>query len=250
MTAKLNHLTQLKLKELIDTANSHYHKNFSIPGFDFSLKGTTAGVAVVGRWLIQLNKTLFEENEKEFLDQVIGHELAHLLAGALFGRKIAPHGKEWKSVMQTLGLRVETKHSLNVENSMRSSKIFKYVCACQEHLISLRKQNSMSRTNGKLQCKSCNTVLKYSGEYKENDAWKKGPIPKPPATKTKPKVKSTSNSKKVLQPFKHPSQIEYVTTRQIAILTNLVRTGKIGFIPFKGLTKNAADAIIRAALKL
>ncbi|MFO6295826.1 SprT-like domain-containing protein, partial [Pseudomonas aeruginosa] len=42
---------------------------------------------------------LLLENQREFIDEVVPHELAHLLVWQHFGR-VAPHGKEWKWMME------------------------------------------------------------------------------------------------------------------------------------------------------
>ncbi len=53
-----------------------------------------------GRHLITVNATL---NQYRFLITLI-HEIAHLVAFEKFGRRIKPHGKEWKQTFQYLML--------------------------------------------------------------------------------------------------------------------------------------------------
>jgi SprT protein len=44
---------------------------------------------------------LLLENQQAFIDEVVPHELAHLLVWKHFGR-VAPHGKEWKWMMESV----------------------------------------------------------------------------------------------------------------------------------------------------
>lgn len=234
----------IKLVSLVKHAEAIYRQKFKIPSVSYDLKGTVAGTATYKTWSIQLNPILFDENEKEFLDQVVGHELAHLLAIEMYGNKIAHHGKEWKSVMSALGLRVEVKHKFNVENTLRTSKIFKYKCNCKEHLFTLRKHNStLKKKYTKLICNVCKGDVVYTGFFKENGVWQKEEFEK--------RSKNTIISKIAL-PGKLPAptkEIEYATESQINLLKDLVTRHVIPFVPFKGLTKEKAREIISQALK-
>lgn len=50
------------------------------------------------------------ENQQAFIDEVVPHELAHLLVWKHFGR-VAPHGKEWKWMMEAvLGVPARRTH--------------------------------------------------------------------------------------------------------------------------------------------
>ncbi len=50
---------------------------------------------------IRLNPVLLLENSEAFIEEVVPHELAHLLVWKHFGR-VAPHGKEWKWMMESV----------------------------------------------------------------------------------------------------------------------------------------------------
>jgi SprT protein len=99
------------------------HK-LSIPELkvEFTLKGTTAGKAFIGRNKIALNPTLLRENPEAFLKRTPGHEVAHFATYALhgfkdkLGNKIQPHGKEWQVMMWSLGLNNTRCHSYNTDN--------------------------------------------------------------------------------------------------------------------------------------
>lgn len=74
------------------------------PTVSFDLRGTTAGQAFPGKNHIRLNGQLLNDNTDDFIEQVVGHEWAHLAAIHLHGQKIRSHGPEWKRVMQSLSL--------------------------------------------------------------------------------------------------------------------------------------------------
>ncbi len=97
-----------------------------LPRFDvrFGLKGTTAGMAYIGRSLIQYNPTLLEENEEVFLRQTVGHEVVHHAAYALHGNDIKGHGREWQSMMWKVGLPNNRCHTYDTSNvPTRISKV-------------------------------------------------------------------------------------------------------------------------------
>ena len=52
-------------------------------------------------WEIRLNPVLLLENQQPFIDEVVPHELAHLLVFRQFGR-VAPHGREWRWMMESV----------------------------------------------------------------------------------------------------------------------------------------------------
>lgn len=237
----------LKLVSLVKLAETVYKRKFKVPPVSYDLKGTVAGTATYKTWSIQLNPILFDENEKEFLDQVVGHEFAHLLAVALYGPAITHHGKEWKSVMAAMGLRVEVKHRFNVENTLRTSKIFKYKCNCKEHLFTLRRHNSILKKKFvKIFCNVCKGSVEYTGAFKEKGVWQSEKL----LTQNKPTLLS-----KIILPGEsgraYPVKVEteYATESQLKLLKELVSRHVVPFVPFKGLTKEKAREIISQALK-
>ena len=86
---------------------------------DFELakiKPSAAGQAV-GKINVQLNHILLEDNPIEMLNQVITHEIAHLVAAQVFeanGVAIAGHGPEWKEIMRRLGKPPDRYHKFDV----------------------------------------------------------------------------------------------------------------------------------------
>jgi predicted SprT family Zn-dependent metalloprotease len=87
------------------------------PQIIFSITGTTAGRAHIGRNLIEFNPVLLRDNSDEFLNRTPGHEVAHLAAHLKFGHKIRAHGDEWCKCMWCLGLPAIRCHNYDTTNA-------------------------------------------------------------------------------------------------------------------------------------
>lgn len=151
LRAKLN-LAQQKLKQI-----------FPEPTLNYKQRGTTAGSAYLKEWEIRLNAVLLIENGDSFINEVIPHELAHLLVYQVFGRKgIAPHGKEWKWMMEHV-LDVPAKRTHRFEVTSVKSRTFTYHCACSTtHELTIRRHNKIVRGENQYLCRKCGEVLKQN----------------------------------------------------------------------------------------
>jgi SprT protein len=87
------------LREHLAKANLKLERRYAEPTLVYQQRGTSAGTAWLEKNEIRLNPVLLLENQQEFIDEVVPHELAHLLVWQHFGR-VAPHGKEWKWMME------------------------------------------------------------------------------------------------------------------------------------------------------
>ena len=98
---------------LIKAESEYPNKNFDIPVIKYDLKGVVAGQCIyIG--IIRLNSFLLRENLEDFLENTIPHEVAHYIAVKVFGSLIKPHGKEWKMIMNLLGVFPVRCHSYDV----------------------------------------------------------------------------------------------------------------------------------------
>lgn len=97
----LQQLIMRVLRNKFITASNKLAKTFNEPLINYLQKGTIAGSAHLQAWEIRLNPVLLIENSEIFINQVIPHELAHLLVYHCLS-KTAPHGKEWKWMITTI----------------------------------------------------------------------------------------------------------------------------------------------------
>jgi SprT protein len=107
---------------------------------------------------IRLNPVLLMENQQTFIDEVVPHELAHLLVWKHFGR-VAPHGKEWKWMMEAvLGVPARRTHKFEVQSVRKNT--FPYRCRCQLHQLTVRRHNRVVRGEAEYRCVQCGDLLK------------------------------------------------------------------------------------------
>ncbi|MDU0354933.1 SprT-like domain-containing protein [Paraglaciecola aquimarina] len=90
-----------RVEACIAHASSQLEHNFILPKVHFTQKGKIAGSARLQTNELRFNPILLQDNLSNFLDEVVPHEVCHLLAFSLFG-KVRPHGKEWKTLMMQL----------------------------------------------------------------------------------------------------------------------------------------------------
>jgi len=76
---------------------------------------------------IEINPAVFDHGQHETWT-TIRHELAHILAYARYGRRIQPHGLEWKFCCLQLGIPGESRtHKLPLP-TRRLSRNYHYIC--------------------------------------------------------------------------------------------------------------------------
>lgn len=154
-----------QLREKLQQANVRLERDYPEPALVYQQRGTAAGTAWLQHWEIRLNPVLLLENQQAFIDEVVPHELAHLLVWKHFGR-VAPHGKEWKWMMESiLGVPARRTHQFEVE-SVRS-RAFPYFCRCQQHQLTVRRHNRVVRGESEYRCLHCGDILK-SGDFQKS----------------------------------------------------------------------------------
>lgn len=150
------------LRQFLQLANERLKRSYPEPQLIYQQRGTAAGTAWLEKWEIRLNPVLLLENQQAFIDEVVPHELAHLLVWKTFGR-VAPHGKEWKWMMEeVLGVPARRTHQFEID-SVRS-RTFAYRCRCQQHQLTVRRHNRILRGESEYRCIHCGTLLQ-PGEF-------------------------------------------------------------------------------------
>jgi len=146
------------LRDKLAQANRHLERHYPEPTLVYQQRGAAAGTAWLASYEIRLNPVLLLENQQAFIDEVVPHELAHLLVWKHFGR-VAPHGKEWKWMMESvLGVPAQRTHRFEVD-SVRS-RTFAYRCECQQHQLTVRRHNRIVRGESEYRCIHCGSILK------------------------------------------------------------------------------------------
>lgn len=153
----------LQIQQCIEThlcrANQALATQYSCPVFNFKLRGKVAGKALLQLNEIRINPVLFMENIEAFINEVIPHELAHLITYQRFGR-VKPHGKEWQWVMETVfGIPAKTTHNFDVTSVQ--GKQFTYQCQCAMHQLSIRRHNKVQQYATTYLCKQCREPLVF-----------------------------------------------------------------------------------------
>ncbi|KGA31716.1 MULTISPECIES: SprT family zinc-dependent metalloprotease [Pectobacterium] len=147
------------LRDKLQQANLTLQTDYTEPTVNYQQRGSTAGTAWLQHWEIRLNPVLLQENQQAFIDEVVPHELAHLLVYARFGR-VAPHGKEWRWMMESV-LHVPAKRTHRFAVQSVQGKTFTYLCDCQRHELTIRRHNRVLRGETEYRCRRCGKTLRH-----------------------------------------------------------------------------------------
>ncbi|CAI1847770.1 SprT-like family [Serratia proteamaculans] len=147
------------LREKLQLARQHFSVEFPEPKVVYQQRGTSAGTAWLQAWEIRLNPVLLMENQQPFIDEVVPHELAHLLVFRQFGR-VPPHGREWRWMMESV-LQVPASRTHQFEIASVQSKTYPYRCSCQRHQLTVRRHNRVMRGESEYRCRQCGDKLKF-----------------------------------------------------------------------------------------
>ena len=99
------------------------------PRVRFDLRGRKAGTADTCGSFVRINNDLLEHYPDRMVDDTAAHEIAHVIAAAVFGKHIRPHGREWKSVMSLFGADPRRLHNMKTTPA-RKIRRFSSTCGC------------------------------------------------------------------------------------------------------------------------
>jgi SprT protein len=156
-----------KVLETFIKAEAIWQRQLELPRLQFDLRGTCAGRAYYRDYQIRLNPVLLFENQTDFIEQTVPHEVAHLLTSTLHTgpARVMPHGPEWKSVMLALGLKPVRCHSYDTSNAqVRRERRFTYACACGIVVESARSHFKLQCGEIRSVCRRCCTYFKFLNE--------------------------------------------------------------------------------------
>ncbi|MCL9780905.1 SprT family zinc-dependent metalloprotease [Vibrio sp. S4M6] len=162
MDSELDHRIHTTIHHCIQQASQYFDVQFQTPSVSYQLRGKAAGKALLLDNQIRLNPILLKENQQAYFDDVIPHEIAHLIAFQRYGR-VKPHGKEWRNIMQSVFQRPAlATHNLDIRSVQ--GKTFQYDCSCSSYPLSVRRHNKVTRKQASYFCKKCTKPLKYTGK--------------------------------------------------------------------------------------
>ena len=127
---------------------------------EFGLRGHTAGDADLRTSITRYNADLLDRYGDEFIDEIVPHEVAHIVVGAVFGR-VKPHGQEWKAVMRFFGVEPRRTHGFQTTPA-RQTRRFRYRCRCADpHQLTKRAHLRIRRGTAEYRCRICKELLVY-----------------------------------------------------------------------------------------
>jgi SprT protein len=163
-------LLEQKVKSCLRVAESYYQRPFDYQAIHINIRGRAAGQIRYEHSplknslpLLRFNPYFLGRYQEVFIDEVVPHECAHLVAYAVYGMKIKPHGVEWKSIMKELyGCKPIVTHRYDMPK--KALNTFEYRCACSDikHQLSVIRHNKITRQTARYLCRSCGTALTHS----------------------------------------------------------------------------------------
>lgn len=161
-SGNLRHEAERLTDKLLELASRHFATGPITVRIRFDLRGKSAGQVRTTEsrgYLIRYNVHLLARHPREFLSQTVPHEAAHVVAFSLFGRGVAPHGREWRAIMAIFGASPERCHGYDVEGlQTRRLRRYDYRCACRTHQLTSIRHNRVVSGQVYL-CKRCGSPL-------------------------------------------------------------------------------------------
>lgn len=135
---------------------------FEIPEIKTNLRGRCAGQCIMRgvHCTLRFNAKILKENYDEYMKDTVPHEVAHYVVALLYG-KVAPHGREWKGVMNLFGIKNPQRcHTFNIKDTYP----WIYKCQCREHFVG-NKLHALIRKGARIyRCKNCNAKVIFVGK--------------------------------------------------------------------------------------
>ena len=176
--APANLIQQLTSRTLdcIQQAAQFYNLRIQLPELDFRLRGKHAGQMCAerrfgkSRYRLRFNIRLADIHIEEFMNNVIPHEVSHLVVSIMYGwsrksSRVKPHGPEWQEVMkQCFGCEPKVYHTLELPEAEARQKratlqTYLYKCSCKDHQLTSIRHKRASINGVKYICTTCKTPL-------------------------------------------------------------------------------------------
>ncbi len=151
----------------IQQVNKIYKIKIKPVTIDFDLSGRCSGMYIVRNTQrrIRYNPYIFSKYFDESLASTIPHEVAHYATDIIYGiRNIKPHGIEWKSVMQSLGVEPRVTGDYDLTGiAVKRQQRFDYHCDCMSHKLTTTRHNKVLNGYAHYLCRKCKSPIIFSG---------------------------------------------------------------------------------------
>lgn len=160
---------QLNIK-LVDEFESieNYNIKITYKIFNDNVLGQT--LTYGKHFTILLHPYLLLENPELYIDDIVIHEMAHILTQIAFGSNARSHGKEWKRICKILNPKSDALSKTTNYNNFVFYKYFDdervtYKCKCDNgiHFITNIKHNKILKGIVTYSCIKCNSDIIYNG---------------------------------------------------------------------------------------
>lgn len=161
-----NLLTKIRnrVEECFVKAERFYGEKIPRAEIKFDLTGTKGGTSHYAKKLLRFNRKLAVENEQEYMESVIPHEVSHHVTRWRHGYNgIKSHGNEWKhSMIKIFGISPKRTHAMDVSSVRRKTREYQWSCLCPGRVynVGLIKHKKLLRNN--CVCQKCLTNLRFS----------------------------------------------------------------------------------------
>jgi SprT protein len=153
-----------RVAELLLQCEQQFDQAFKAIEIRFDLTGRASGMYVVKhkQQYFRFNIFILAKYFEDSLATTVPHEVAHYVSDVLFGIKnIRPHGKEWQSIMYTLGVEPRVTGNYDLTGMpVKRQRRFDYVCDCMTHQLTTTRHNKVLKSNARYSCKKCGGALK------------------------------------------------------------------------------------------
>lgn len=158
---------KMRCKTQLDNLLLVYYKKFKEllpePQLVFDLDSRTIAGQAVYPNKIRINLKFLLQEREHYIENVVGHELAHYIVFHFIERKliksraVKPHGAEWRALMYLFGIEPNVYHTYDVEPREGT---LRYLCNCKVHWLTKIRHNRCQKGT-QYYCKKCGSLIKY-----------------------------------------------------------------------------------------
>lgn len=161
-----------KLFELVKVFRDEFNITIPEPKIVFNLRSRTIAGQAVYPTTIRFSNTFLLNEQQHYIDNIVGHELAHFIIFHMQERGILPnniraHGVEWQKIMTLFNIKPDIYHTYKLEprKHRKGSKVFVYSCGCQEVEIEEAKHKRIAKGTLMIRCRTCKKPLQLQRSF-------------------------------------------------------------------------------------